>query len=294
MSSKRYTVEDVRCAISISYSWRQVCFKCGLTYAGGNYITLKNIAISNGFNYEHFKGQAINKGCEPHNSRLLKDCLKKGVKISSVNLKKKLMKAKIFKEECVKCKNGKTWNGEPLVLQLDHINGDKDDNRLENLRLLCPNCHSQTKTYCVRKDADVKYCSQCNKRLSYGNKTGYCATCYKDSELYLLHIENFKKSNNGIKILTDMSNEELEMLVLEKTLSEVAAEFGISRSSVSKICVKRGIRNKGKDRINKRIFEVSKEDLENLIKTESFCAIGRRFGVSDNAIRKRAKKHGII
>lgn len=49
---------------------------------------------------------------------------------------------------CADCGVGETWNGKQLVLQLDHINGVYNDHRIENLRLLCPNCHSQTSTFC--------------------------------------------------------------------------------------------------------------------------------------------------
>lgn len=48
---------------------------------------------------------------------------------------------------CEKCGNGETWNGLPLTLQLDHIDGDSDNNFPSNLRLLCPNCHTQTETF---------------------------------------------------------------------------------------------------------------------------------------------------
>lgn len=48
------------------------------------------------------------------------------------------------------CENIGVWNGKKLSLQLDHINGDHSDNRLENLRFLCPNCHTQTETYCSK------------------------------------------------------------------------------------------------------------------------------------------------
>ena len=62
-------------------------------------------------------------------------------------LKDILIRNKIIEYACDKCDNMGTWENEPLTLQLDHINGINNDNRIENLRLLCPNCHSQTQTF---------------------------------------------------------------------------------------------------------------------------------------------------
>ncbi len=63
------------------------------------------------------------------------------------NLKCKLIKAKLLEDKCTKCGLLPEWQGLPLTLQLEHINGDSSDNRLENLTVLCPNCHTQTPTH---------------------------------------------------------------------------------------------------------------------------------------------------
>jgi hypothetical protein len=65
----------------------------------------------------------------------------------TLKLKKKLLEAGIFENECHVC-GIREWNGQSLVMQLDHINGDPSDHVLTNLRMLCPNCHAQTDTFC--------------------------------------------------------------------------------------------------------------------------------------------------
>lgn len=67
------------------------------------------------------------------------------------SLKRRLINEKKLNYKCALCGNTGGWNNKKLVLQLDHINGDHKDNRIENLRLLCPNCHSQTETFCTRQ-----------------------------------------------------------------------------------------------------------------------------------------------
>jgi 5-methylcytosine-specific restriction endonuclease McrA len=67
-------------------------------------------------------------------------------------LKKRIINENLIPYKCDKCNNLGNWMDEPIILQLDHINGINDDNTLSNLRFLCPNCHSQTETFSGRNN----------------------------------------------------------------------------------------------------------------------------------------------
>lgn len=129
---------------------------------------------------------------------------------------------------CSDCGNDGTHNGKKLILQLEHINGVSNDNRRENLCFLCPNCHSQTSTFCGK---NVKAAKQLNfSSIEHKVKK---AKIYETEDQRIKRFESYKK------------------------------------------------------------FVISKEDLETLIQTLPLTKIGERFGVSDNAIKKRCKTLGI-
>ena len=128
--------------------WRVLWRDIGLKPIGGNYHTCNAAIRRLGLNTSHFTGQLWNKGkhviCNP--AKPLEELLQLGTSITSDKLRKRLFKEGLRQELCSIC--GITdWLGDRLSLELDHINGDKFDNRLVNLRILCPNCHSQTPTY---------------------------------------------------------------------------------------------------------------------------------------------------
>lgn len=149
---RTWTNEQLKEAIESSLSWSQVITKLGLKAGGGTYEHLKKVASDQDYSFDHFTGKGWNTGSRFRrfntNRRELSEYLKKdGVPINSNRLRKRLLKEGFKEEKCESC-GLREWQGEKIPLELDHINGDNKDNRLENLRILCPNCHAQTDTYC--------------------------------------------------------------------------------------------------------------------------------------------------
>ena len=148
MASRRYTIDMLEKAIKDSNSWRETQTKLGLNPdGGGNSKTLKKLADKNGFDYSHFLGQGWSKGQQSRNFIPLAKQLKNGVYVKSNSLKRKLLNAGMLKNECSECGLKDKWQGKDITLELDHIDGDNYNNELKNLRILCPNCHSQTPNF---------------------------------------------------------------------------------------------------------------------------------------------------
>jgi len=150
MSRKRtWTKQELKKATKKSLSIRQVLFKLNLIPAGGNYSQIKKYLKLYKIDIQHFKGRGWNKGMKiigtpriPLNKILVKNS-----NFQSYKLKNRLFVAKLKLPKCEECGWAKKSNDGRLPVELDHINGDSKDNRLENLRILCPNCHSLKPTH---------------------------------------------------------------------------------------------------------------------------------------------------
>lgn len=123
----------------------------GMENKGGNSNTVKRRMQYEQINFSHIMlGKSHNKGRKFPNAskKPIESILVENSTHTRVHLKKRLIKEKILEYKCSICDNKGEWLNIKLSLQLDHINGINNDNRIENLRFLCPNCHSQTSTYC--------------------------------------------------------------------------------------------------------------------------------------------------
>ncbi len=146
---RRYSDDDLKEAIASSFSLAEVLRKLNLRAAGGNYDLVKRRIKALNLDTSHFTGAAWLRGKENPFVRQLsldKILVRDSTYTNTHSLRKRLIREGIFEHRCMSC-GLDTWLNNKIPLEIDHINGDRYDNRLENLRLLCPNCHALTATY---------------------------------------------------------------------------------------------------------------------------------------------------
>jgi Zn finger protein HypA/HybF involved in hydrogenase expression len=156
---------------------------------------------------------------------------------SRKSLKRRLIKEGIIKNECALCGQGPNWKGKKMSLILDHINGINNDNRLENLRIVCPNCNATLPTHAGRNIKHTKKenkCLDCKETISKN-----AIRCKKHAAL---------QQKNKIKWPSD---DELKKLVWQKPKTILSKELGVSDKAIAKRCNQRKISQPPKGYWNK-------------------------------------------
>lgn len=151
----RYTREEVDAKAKANISWTGLMSDLGIRFVGSNILTVKKLIKFYDVDVSHFNlSQALSnasRNAVPDEERFCK-----GSTICRASLKRHIRKNNLIEYRCKKCGLGDEWQNEPLVLTIEHINGVNDDNRIENLCFLCPNCHSQTTSFAGRNQKGKK------------------------------------------------------------------------------------------------------------------------------------------
>lgn len=206
-----YLEENFTPLVASSFTLREVAKKLGLHKSGGGCITINKYISLYNIDTSHFK--FVREGVA--NKLPLERILVKDSAYNSTNhLKNRLYNEGLKQPVCEKCGQDEWWNGERMSLILDHINGDNRDNRLENLRIVCPNCEGTLETHCRGNKIKITpaymfsgkekiKCLNCGGEIYRSGKNQLCGKCYKHTlrkvERPSVHLLVEKVNTNGYK-----------------------------------------------------------------------------------------------
>jgi hypothetical protein len=216
-----------------AHSLAQAIRNLGLRAAGGNHRSIGKLIDHYGISTDHFDPNwASRRGNHPPRQIPLDEVLVENSTYGRGHLKRRLYETGLKERRCEMCGQDEVWHGQRMSLILDHINGVADDNRLENLRIVCPNCAATLETHCGRKnrhDPEPRNCLYCGSEfVPKYRKHRYC------SHACGVHSKGPRDPRP--------ERRKVERPPYEQLLADVASM--------------------------------------------SMCAVGRKYGVSDNAVRK--------
>ena len=208
-------IEELKKLVNNCNTIKELLEKLNINQNSYNYKKIQNKLDDLKIDYSHLKRK----------SKVLGTVKEENTKYtySSSALRIKLIKEGIKENKCEICGQLPEHMGKPLTLQLHHINGNHNDNRLENLIILCPNCHSQTENYSSHKNIKEKikhYCEKCGKEIS--RKAKLCNKCKGE--------ENRKVSRPSKEELLSKLNE------LKGNFTETGKYYGVSDNAIRKWC----------------------------------------------------------
>jgi hypothetical protein len=232
----RYGEQEAREAVAESRSYSEGLRRVGLRPTGGNFKLFRKWVdevwqLPTG----HFDAGASARRAPSYPPKPLEEVLVEGSTYPRTRLKERLYEEGYKSRQCEFCGQGEEWRGRSMSLILDHINGTPDDNRLENLRVVCPNCAATLDTHCGRKnrrEPQVRSCRRCGREFAakYPNHR-YCS-----------HACGCRWDRSELRGVAKPASRKVERPSYEKLMAE--------------------------------------------LKATSYLAVGRKYGVSDNAVRK--------
>ena len=168
MKKVNYTKELLEDKVKDCYSFAELCRRLGLKPEGSNPKTVRKKMDEFGIDYSHFTGQRwnINPSNPVYQGKYLPNLCEHS-SLSTSNAKTLVYKLGLKENKCEICGTSE-WQGKSLVCELHHINGDSTDNRIENLQILCPNCHSQTENFRSRNIPKVMSASEETQKVEAG------------------------------------------------------------------------------------------------------------------------------
>lgn len=207
--------------VNESLNRKEVLDKLNLTASSYNYQKLQKILDDNNIDYSKLLGSGSKK------KRDINKILVENSTYKNSHLRDRLIKEGIKEYKCENPNCGLSeWLGKPISLQLHHINGNNSDNRIENLQLLCPNCHSQTENYGgknIKIEKKKHYCPKCGREMYKGAKL--CSKCSGEE-----HRKTIRPSK-----------EELLELIKTKPFTEIGRMYGVSDNAIRKWCKSEGL-----------------------------------------------------
>ena len=233
---KDVTYQEICAAVKTSVNYREVFCKLGYAkhYRNGAKLRwLKAKIAEYSIDTSHLTFRKAKDSKKRSRSFSMDEIFCKDSKYRG-NVRDVVRKENLIPYECAICGNKGEWNNKPLVLNLDHINGDHYDNRLENLRFLCPNCDRQQDTFGARNKKRymecVKYldtpkqipCPKCGRLME--RSSTMCADCYRQSE------KDKSKCPSKEQLIQD--------LIELKGFLTVGKKYGVSDNTVRKWCKK--------------------------------------------------------
>jgi len=157
----RYSEAEARRAIAESISCSEALRRLGMCASGGSHRILKKYAQLWGISTKHWDPYAAVRGQGPRRRRPIDEILVEHSPFARHHLKERVYAEGLKQPICELCGQGEVWRGKVMGLILDHVNGVSDDNRLSNLRIVCPNCAATLDTHCARKRRLIRVDQEC-------------------------------------------------------------------------------------------------------------------------------------